>query len=58
VVPVARASLDRLLDYLSELVGIDGGRILDVFAVLNPDKLPRELSIERKGSTPAKKEMK
>jgi RNA polymerase sigma-70 factor (ECF subfamily) len=36
----------------------DGHRILDVFTVLNPDKLPRELTIERKESTPAQKEMK
>jgi RNA polymerase sigma-70 factor (ECF subfamily) len=36
----------------------DGRQILDVFTVLNPDKLPRELRIERQGSTPAQKEMK
>jgi RNA polymerase sigma-70 factor (ECF subfamily) len=31
----------------------DGTRILDVFTVLNPDKLPRQLKIERGRSTPA-----
>jgi RNA polymerase sigma-70 factor (ECF subfamily) len=36
----------------------DGRHILDVFTVLNPDKLPRELTIERKESTPAQKEMR
>jgi RNA polymerase sigma-70 factor (ECF subfamily) len=36
----------------------DGERILDVFTVLNPEKLPRELTNERRGSTPAQKEMK
>jgi RNA polymerase sigma-70 factor (ECF subfamily) len=36
----------------------DGRQILDVFTVLNPDKLPGELTIERKESTPAQKEMK
>jgi RNA polymerase sigma-70 factor (ECF subfamily) len=36
----------------------DGRQILDVFTVLNPDKLPRELRIERKESTPTEKEMK
>jgi RNA polymerase sigma-70 factor (ECF subfamily) len=36
----------------------DGQQILDVFTVLNPDKLPRELRIERKESTPAQEEMK
>jgi len=33
----------------------DGNRILDVFTVLNPDKLPRELSIDHEASTPARR---
>jgi hypothetical protein len=36
----------------------DGARILDVFTVLNPDKLPRQLRIEGGRSTPAQKEVK
>jgi RNA polymerase sigma-70 factor (ECF subfamily) len=36
----------------------DGARILDVFTVLNPDKLPRQLRIEGGRSTPARKEVK
>jgi hypothetical protein len=39
-------------------VRTDGRQILDVFTVLNPDKLPRSLMDERGGSTPAQKEMK
>jgi RNA polymerase sigma-70 factor (ECF subfamily) len=33
----------------------DGNRILDVFTVLNPDKLPRELNIDHEASTPARR---
>jgi RNA polymerase sigma-70 factor (ECF subfamily) len=35
----------------------DGHRILDVFAILNPDKLPREVKIERKGPMPAQEKI-
>jgi RNA polymerase sigma-70 factor, ECF subfamily len=35
----------------------DGHQILDVFTVLNPDKLPHALMNERKGSTPEHKEI-
>jgi RNA polymerase sigma-70 factor (ECF subfamily) len=46
----------RVLSVIS--IRTDGHQILDVFTILNPDKLPRELRIERKGSTPTQKEMK
>ena len=36
----------------------DGHQILDVFTVLNPDKLPQALKNERKGSKPEHKEIK
>ena len=46
----------RVLSVIS--IRTDGHQILDVFTILNPDKLPRELRIERKGSTPTQTETK
>jgi len=46
----------RVLSVIS--IRTDGARILDVFTVLNPDKLPRQLRSESGHSTPAQREVK
>jgi hypothetical protein len=52
----SRARRLRVFSVIS--IRTDGTRILDVFTVLNPDKLPRQLRIERGRSTPAQQETK